>query len=74
MAKQTELKIGYSVNVKANLGNYESAGASIEESETWDVSDLKTQKVVDAFYDERLEALRKRLGKQIELEYDELKS
>lgn len=60
MPKQTELNVSYSVGIKANIGNYESADNHYSRSEKWDVSDIEVDEI-DALYQERFEALQAEL-------------
>jgi hypothetical protein len=71
--KITELRVTYSVGVKANIGNYESADAHLSRGETWQVEDLSLEDA-DTFYAGRMGAMRQELGRQVETEYKELKS
>ncbi len=41
MAETTEINVSYSVGLKVNLGNYESADFHLSESHRIDVSDLE---------------------------------
>ena len=69
--KLTELKVSYSVGVKANLGNYENADAHVSRGETWDVTGM-TEEEVTKFYNDRIAALHVELGLIIEAEYADM--
>lgn len=69
--KLTEMTVSYSVGVKANLGNYESADTHLSRTERWDVSGL-TEDGASTFYNERYEALRRDLGRKAEREYRDM--
>lgn len=69
--KLIELKVSYSVGVKANIGNYESADAHVSRGETWDVTGL-TEEEATKFYNDRVQALHVELGLIIENEYADM--
>lgn len=47
--------------MKANIGNYETVGVGSSRSERWNVTDMSIEEV-DAFYKERLEAIKVEVG------------
>lgn len=63
----TAIRTSYSVGVKVNLGNFESADFRLSLDETWDVSDLTVDQT-KALNKERYEYMRDELGKRIEKE------
>lgn len=69
--KLLELKLSYSLGVKANLGNFESADAHVSRGETWDVTGM-TEAEAKGFYDGRIAALHTEIGLIIESEYAEM--
>lgn len=66
-----ELKVSYSVGVKANLGNYESADAHVSRGEVWDVTGMSEEDAT-RFYNDRVAALHTELGLIIENEYADM--
>jgi hypothetical protein len=56
-----ELRISYSIGTKVNIGNFESVDFHLSESESYDVTGM-TVSEVEAFWNEREEALHERLG------------
>ena len=71
MPKLTEVRLSYSVGMKANIGNYESADFHINEGETWDVSDLSTEEVA-TFVNDRHYKLREKLGEDAALRFEKI--
>lgn len=69
--KLTELKVSYSVGVKANIGNYESADAHVSRGETWDVTGM-TEEQATKLYNDRVAVLHTELGLIIESEYADM--
>lgn len=69
--KLTEISVSYSVGVKANLGNYESADVHLSRTERWNVEGL-TADGATALYDARYGEIREELGARIEKEYAEM--
>lgn len=73
MAVKTEVRVSYSVGVKANLGNYESADVHLSESESYSVEGMSEEEI-ETLKDERYEALRDKLTDRISAEYATLKA
>lgn len=71
---QTELKVSYSVGVKAQIVKYElTADAHISRGESWNVEGL-SQEEIDAFYEDRYAILQEELGIKIAAEHEEMMS
>lgn len=70
---QTEARVTYSIGVKVNLGNYQSADVHLSEGETWNVEGMSDDEVRE-FLATRWTDLHDRLGAQIEDEAKELRS
>ncbi|MDE2104785.1 MAG: hypothetical protein KGL39_46540 [Patescibacteria group bacterium] len=66
------VSVNYSVGVKVNIGNYESTDGHFWRSETWDVAAL-SQDEIDAFYQERLQAIKNELDGAVTSFYEESK-
>lgn len=69
--KLIELKVSYSIGVKANLGNYESADAHVSRGETWDVTGM-TEEDATKLFNDRQAAMHAELGLIIESEYADM--
>lgn len=68
--RPTEMGVSYSVSVKSNIGNYESADAHISRSEKWNVDGLSSEDQ-EKLWKARYEYLKAELDKLIKKEYDE---
>lgn len=66
-----EIAVNYNVGVKANLGNYETASASLSKTEKWNVEGMSFDEA-NQFWHKRYQALHQELGALIESEYKEL--
>lgn len=64
MSNTTEIKVSYSVGLKVNLGDYESADFHLSEAHTLDVSGLDAE-AVTALADEVRAEIAVRLGNEI---------
>lgn len=67
MPELLEVNVSYSVGLKVNLGNYESADFHLSESHRIDVSDMtvNSPEEIDAFVNEVRNEIATRLGEEI---------
>lgn len=70
--KLREITVSYSVGMKANIGNYESADAHMSRTERWDVSGMTIEKAGD-LYNARMHQIEQELGEQIVSKYSGIK-
>lgn len=68
-----ELKVGYSVGMKVDLGGFENVTFSLSREETYDVSDM-TPAEANSLFDSRKDLIEKELGEFAADKYKRVKN
>lgn len=71
MARQTELRLSYSIGTKINTGNFENQDMHVSQSETWTFDENENIDIV-SFSEERHSILKNILEARLEKEVAEL--
>ena len=67
----TEVRVSYSMGVKCNIGDYESADYHVSEAETWVIPEGTDDHLVQEFVDSRRAALEEKIDARVFAKYGE---
>ena len=66
MPKPLTITVGYTIGIKRNLGDFSNANLQLDESETWDVSDIEDETAVELLASTIHDRLRAKLDARAE--------